>query len=854
MNLSDDQIRKIFSGIYADACLDEKINMRDFVSNFESIREQVTAGSGTSCWNLIKLNKDFFYHQPNLNFLLRLQQLYYAELNKKISKDIEALIATEPGQAWQTWLREYADAVINWCSIVYEPLCNTQFSFDEDTQKRIESFKKLNKYILYEKWVNTFPFFEALTKENCLSNYQLSCFNVIAGQVILYWMPAMHKCVPYFETAKTLSPENSKAVRAMGEYHLRRQDYEKARNAFLSSLSLQPNDTENYIYMADSYKDERKLETAEQWYKDAININLLATGSLGSLVQLYGQPEWHEEKKIYIDELLGQAERIETNMPFENGLYNRYRDAGHAYFAIPDYATAKKYYEKAYKLRPELTAAKLDLGYTCGYMKDFENADKWLSLSLSTTNEAFNFDTYWAYAWLYEQANADKSTEENRQKAIGYYEKCGALRNELQDVINNAIGLLYYNSGEYKKAIEYYIKAMELNPGETVYTDNYNNALAKLTDFSEFDIQSTNPDILNDTGNFFYRSNEFDRAKQYYKRAIDEKQEAVYFENLGLANEKLSLFEEAVAAYLKSAESDTKTGSAFNRLGVFYYNQMQDEKAIAFYKKALEKEPANELYLQNLAYAYESSQQYDAAIEVYNKMLAADATNDNVLYRLALIAVYNKNNEEALGYITQALKHQPGNLAYLKTAGTIYENLSRDDEALEMYNKALAVNEADEYFNNRAGIIYYRKRTDDAFKKSIDHYNKAIEANEAATAGTRETVNVIGAVYWQNLALAYADSGEYDAAEKAYLHSLKLDPETAENYNNIGSFYFNKKSDWNNALQMFKQAFEKNPNDSLYCRNLAAAYAQTEDFENADALYAKADELDKKALEQHPQT
>jgi len=843
MNLPDIQLRKILSSIYADACLCDTIKMREFVANFESIHEQILAKPGTRCWNSMKLDKDYFSNRSNLDFLLKLQQSYYEELSATIVKQIEEVNATDPQKAWEIFLSEYADAVINWCSIVYSKLCDHEFGFDIERQKKLASFKKMNKYILYEKWVNAFPFFEELIKETALDNYQLSCLHVIVGQIVLYWMPDMQKCISWFEKAIELSPENAKAVRSMGEYYLRKQDYEKARTAFLNSVSLDSNDTESYTYMGDSYKDERKLETAEQWYNDAMNMNLLATGSFGSLMQLYGQPEWYKEKKHLIDALLSRVEGIENNLATENSLYNRYRDAGHGHFAAPNYEEAKKYYEKAYKLRPDLITAKLDLSYTCCYMKDFKEAEKWLELSLDAEDEAMNFDTYWAYALLYEQVNASQPSEVNRNKAISYYQRCMELRSDLQDIIYNAIALLYSNSGEYRKAIEFYMKAIEINR-QQVYVDNYTDVLSKVPDLSLADVNTTSDFILNETGNYFYRKGEFLSAKECYTKAIAQKQEAVYFENLGLANERLSLSAEAEAAYEKSIALDTKTGNSLNRLGVFYYNQLQDEKAIEYYKKALEREPENATYLQNLAYAYESSLQYEAAKNVYNQMVAADPTNDNAYYRLALIAQYDKNYSVALNTITEALKIQPDNIAYLKTAGTAQENLNNYSGAIEIYETALSFHQDDEYFYNRIGIVYYKMNIPETFTKAIEYYQKAIKANEDANG--KSAPNVLCAVYWQNLALVYADAGDVESAEKTYLHSLIVDPDTAENYNNVGSFYFNKKGDWANAKAMYEQALKRNQDDPLYTRNLAASYNQLGDYQKADELYAKADELDKK--------
>src|SRR5215471_2051438 len=103
MNLSDAPLRRIFSRLYADACLNEKINMRDFTANFESIREQILAMTGTRCWNMMKLDKNYFSNQVNLDFLLRLQQAYYEELSNTIINQVKELNKTQPQQAWEMW-------------------------------------------------------------------------------------------------------------------------------------------------------------------------------------------------------------------------------------------------------------------------------------------------------------------------------------------------------------------------------------------------------------------------------------------------------------------------------------------------------------------------------------------------------------------------------------------------------------------------------------------------------------------------------------------------------------------------------------------------------------------------------
>ena len=62
---------------------------------------------------------------------------------------------------------------------------------------------------------------------------------------------------------------------AFGEYYLKVNQHDKARDYFLSAISLEPNEVRNYLLMGDSYLNEFRYETAEQWYTDALNINFL---------------------------------------------------------------------------------------------------------------------------------------------------------------------------------------------------------------------------------------------------------------------------------------------------------------------------------------------------------------------------------------------------------------------------------------------------------------------------------------------------------------------------------------------------------------------------------------------------
>jgi tetratricopeptide (TPR) repeat protein len=135
------------------------------------------------------------------------------------------------------------------------------------------------------------------------------------------------------------------------------------------------------------------------------------------------------------------------------------------------------------------------------------------------------------------------------------------------------------NLGKDSQARRYYLKAVELDPG---LAEGYNNL-----------------------GNIFYNSKKWAEAINYYKKAIRVEPDAVRYYNLGLTYMQSGDNRQAVQYFNDALKKDPGYSKTYNDLGLAYYRISDYNNAINSYKKGLKSEPGNPNLLFNLANCYE---------------------------------------------------------------------------------------------------------------------------------------------------------------------------------------------------------------------------------------------------------
>lgn len=834
MKLSNTQIRELLAGVYAAACKDELVNMKNLTDALETIRLSIEQQDEYRCWHNLRLKREIHDTMPLSAYLSKLRSDYFFFLADCTAAKIKEVTKTNPAEGFLFWKQEYTKALANLQSEVCNTICRESFGFNSQQQEYITHFNLLHHLILEGNWIETIPFFTEIINDPDASAETRGLINLLIAEIIFYWIPERNDAPAYIEKAKSDIPGHERIKIVWGEYHQTKGEQEKARNYYLETITAEPDNSDNYLNTGESYKDEGKYTVADEWYNDALNINFLNPNIYNKKIGLLFSQGSYTGKQNEVEELLAKIARIEPEHPYRNTYYNTLRDVGYYYYTYNSYEDAANYYRQACNLKPTFNPAYIDLAYIKAYQGKFDESE---SLLKQVTERDSNYYTaWWALAWLYEKAS---TTEKDLSaKALDCYNRCISIMPERSADCNNAAGLMFYNLGNYAKAAAYYDRAISLKPATVIYYNNKKQALKAMGDngpqMEEIlkkicELEPGNAENKNKLAIYYYENKLYDKAITYYKEAIKlNNTEPVYYESLGLAYEQLPDDKKAVEAYENAIALEKNSGNYYNRLGLFYYNRKIYSAAVDNYLKALEKEPAKKTYKQNLAYAYEATNDNVKAAEQYNDILKEDKENDDLRIRLVSLQIKTGDLTGARSNLDILLAKEPLNYTNLQYDGYYYETAGRWDEALNIYLKALNQYPDDEYFNNRAGVLKFQTYKPEEIKDCIRYYQKAINANPAA------------AVYYQNLGLAYENLGNYPQAEEAYLKSLQLEPGNDKYLNYTGVFYNNKLKNYQKALLCYDKAVAINGSEPMYYYNIAYALQLMGNNEKAEEATKKA--------------
>jgi tetratricopeptide (TPR) repeat protein len=196
---------------------------------------------------------------------------------------------------------------------------------------------------------------------------------------------------------------------------------------------------------------------------------------------------------------------------------------------------------------------------------------------------------------------------------------------------NNSLAYAYVKAELYDDAIEYYQKAIKLNPDSewtsivchalgAIYAEIKENYQAAEATFNAgMVLDPNNIDIQLSLGDLFMSQNDLDKAIKTYCDAIAvDPLNFMTYAKTGLALWEKDYLEESVVAFHKSIELNPDFEIAQNNLGVVYLDGYGDPKAsIDYFKTAVKINPNYTLAYFNLARAYQAIGDKASAAEFY---------------------------------------------------------------------------------------------------------------------------------------------------------------------------------------------------------------------------------------------
>jgi predicted TPR repeat methyltransferase len=231
--------------------------------------------------------------------------------------------------------------------------------------------------------------------------------------------------------------------------------------------------------------------------------------------------------------------------------------------------------------------------------------------------------------------------------------------------------------------------------------------------------------------------------------------------------------DDAIESYEKSIELDNGYAPAHNNLGNCFFKKNQADKAKDCYLRALRIEPSFADAHFNYARLLIVDGNYLSARYILLHALELNDKHPAVLGQLAELALIDGEYEEAAEYYSERLKIQP-------THADTYHSL---------------------------GIALYKLGD---FENAADAFTYSIELGTSSSDAHF------------NLANAKIELGQFKEALKHYMQQLEVEA-TAEAYYNIGVILM-AQDHHNDALQYFKSAQDKDPENLETLQNIAAIY------------------------------
>ena len=263
-------------------------------------------------------------------------------------------------------------------------------------------------------------------------------------------------------------------------------------------------------------------------------------------------------------------------------------------------------------------------------------------------------------------------------------------------------------------------------------------------------------------------------------------------------------------------------------------NKLND--VLQYCRIAIASDPKSAAGYQLMGWIYQDMQD-DSCEYYFNKAAALAPKWAYPINGLGNYYISKNNKKKANQYFFEAIKLDSlfGN-AY-RNIGMTYYNQKIYDSAKYFFRKALAIDPCDPYANENYGSAntdyisqdYGSVYTDSVyFKISRKFYLKSIECNQGFALG------------YQKMAALYSRARFEDSALAMLQKCAIVNPENAEAYRNLGSYFLSNRKDTLLAENYFKKAISVDPATGENYYSLARLYRKQKNKNKAIDIYTQA--------------
>ncbi len=266
------------------------------------------------------------------------------------------------------------------------------------------------------------------------------------------------------------------------------------------------------------------------------------------------------------------------------------------------------------------------------------------------------------------------------------------------------------------------------------------------------------------------------------------------YNNLGNAYVKEERYEEAIEQFNKAKAIRPNDAGTYYNLGIVYGKLGLFDKANEQFELVRRLDPDYELDSSVIGNLYYKKGDYGEALNRYRESIARNPDSADAYFNLASTYSMMENYDEAEKNYRLATEKNPGHFEAYNNLGVMYRKKGLARQAIEEFKKAIEINP--EYFDSHfnLGMCYSSKD----WNKMISHLETACSLKP----GQKEL--------HYNLAIAYQNSGQAEAAINEYLKEIELNPGYGSSYKNLGILYHGK-GDNKKAVHKWRKYLELAP-------------------------------------------
>jgi protein O-GlcNAc transferase len=434
--------------------------------------------------------------------------------------------------------------------------------------------------------------------------------------------------------------------------------------------------------------------------------------------------------------------------------------AGYAAMARNDLATARKDFETAVRLAPQIEEGHSALGIVLYQLGELPQAI--VELEKARTTKPDDTAAVTNLALAYEQSGAP-------DKAIPLFRQA-----ELQSASAKPPATLApLELAAFARAL-----AASGKPDEAI--EKMHSAVVG---------DDSNAELHDALGSLFAQQKQWPQAQNEFERAVELNPNlpAAHL-HLGVTLESTQQVDAAVEQLRLATQLAPNDAVAHMESGRALAMANQDDAAQSAFKRALELNPSLIDATYQLALTLQRAGDEQQAIPLFRKTIEAQPQNAAALSNLGLALVQTGNAKEAIPLFQRALARTPNDATAHQDLGVAYLQQSDLDDAVREFRTALLLIPDSSQLHYDLGL---------ALKLKDDLPNSISELETAA----RLDANSPDAPY--TLGILYMQAGRFDDAVANLRSALRLRPENGDGWAILGSVYKqqNNYSDATHALQ-----------------------------------------------------